>query len=37
VRHGHAVSVVGGLLVAMIGVFMLMDWLSWFSRLAPGI
>ena len=37
VRHGRAVSFVGGLLVAVIGVFMLMDWLeSWFSRLAPG-
>jgi cytochrome c-type biogenesis protein len=37
VRHGREVSFVGGILVAMIGVFMLMDWLSWFSRLAPGI
>jgi cytochrome c-type biogenesis protein len=37
VRHGRAVSFVGGILVALIGVFMLMDWLSWFSRLAPGI
>jgi cytochrome c-type biogenesis protein len=37
VRHGHTVSFVGGLLVATIGVFMLMDWLSWFSRLAPGV
>ncbi|MCU0478857.1 MAG: cytochrome c biogenesis protein CcdA [Chloroflexi bacterium] len=37
VRHGRVVSLVGGLLVAMIGVFMLMDWLTWFSRLAPGI
>ena len=37
VRHGHAVSFVGGLLVALIGVFMLLDWLTWFSRLAPGI
>jgi cytochrome c-type biogenesis protein len=37
VRHGRAVSLVGGLLVALIGVFMLMDWLTWFSRLAPGI
>ncbi len=37
VRHGRVVSFVGGLLVALIGVFMLMDWLSWFSRLAPGI
>ena len=37
VRHGREVSFVGGILVAIIGVFMLMDWLSWFSRLAPGI
>ena len=37
VRHGREVSFVGGILVALIGVFMLMDWLSWFSRLAPGI
>ncbi len=37
VRHGRAVSFVGGTLVVVIGVFMLMDWLSWFSRLAPGI
>jgi cytochrome c-type biogenesis protein len=37
VRHGQAVSFVGGILVALIGVFMLMDWLTWFSRLAPGI
>jgi cytochrome c-type biogenesis protein len=37
VRHGRAVSLVGGLLVALIGVFMLFDWLTWFSRLAPGI
>jgi cytochrome c-type biogenesis protein len=43
VRHGRAVSFVGGMLVAVIGVLMLMDGLglfmglSWFSRLAPGI
>jgi cytochrome c-type biogenesis protein len=37
VRHGQAVSLIGGLLVAAIGVLMLFDWLSWFSRLAPGI
>jgi cytochrome c-type biogenesis protein len=37
VRHGRAVSFVGGILVAVIGVFLVMDWLSWFSRLAPGI
>jgi cytochrome c-type biogenesis protein len=28
VRHGHAVSVIGGALVVLIGVAMLMDWLS---------
>ena len=37
VRHGRAVSFVGGILVAAIGVFMLMDWLSVLSRLALGI
>ncbi len=37
VRHGRIVSLIGGTLVVVIGVFMLMDWLSWFSRLAPGI
>jgi cytochrome c-type biogenesis protein len=37
VRHGRAVSFVGGILVAAIGVMLIMDWLSWFSRLAPGI
>ena len=44
VRHGQAVSFVGGILVAAIGVFMLMDWArpapgaaAGFSRLAPGI
>jgi cytochrome c-type biogenesis protein len=37
VRHGQAVSFIGGILVATIGVFMLMDWLTYFSRLAPGV
>ena len=37
VRHGRAVSLIGGILVAVLGVFMLFDWLTWFSRLAPGI
>jgi len=37
VRHGRTVSLIGGLLVAAIGVFMVMDWLSLLSRLAPGI
>ncbi len=37
VRHGRAVSLVGGILVAVIGVFMVLDWLSWLARLAPGI
>lgn len=32
VRHGRAVSVAGGILVAAIGVAMLMDWLSIFPR-----
>ncbi len=37
VRHGRVVSLIGGLLVSAIGVFMVMDWLSVLSRLAPGI
>jgi cytochrome c-type biogenesis protein len=37
VRHGRVVSLIGGLLVSTIGVFMVMDWLSVLSRLAPGI
>jgi cytochrome c-type biogenesis protein len=32
VRHGHALSVVGGLLVVAIGVAMLFDWLSLLPR-----
>jgi cytochrome c-type biogenesis protein len=32
VRHGHAVSLVGGLLVAAIGVAMVFDWLSYLPR-----
>jgi cytochrome c-type biogenesis protein len=35
VRHGRAVSLVGGLLVAVIGVAMLFDWLTLLARLAP--
>jgi cytochrome c-type biogenesis protein len=35
VRHGRAVSLVGGLLVAMIGVAMLMNWLALFARFVP--
>jgi cytochrome c-type biogenesis protein len=32
VRHGRTVSLVGGLLVALIGVAMLFDWLSFLPR-----
>ena len=32
VRHGRAVSVVGGLLVSFIGLAMVLDWLSLFPR-----
>jgi cytochrome c-type biogenesis protein len=32
VRHGRAVSIVGGLLVALIGVAMIMDWLALLPR-----
>ncbi len=35
VRHGRAVSLVGGLLVAVIGVAMLMNWLALFARFVP--
>lgn len=37
VRHGRAVTFAGGILVATLGVMLIMDWLSWFARLAPGI
>jgi cytochrome c-type biogenesis protein len=37
VRHGRAVSFVGGLMVAAIGVAMLFDWLTLLARLAPGV
>lgn len=36
VRHGRAVSFVGGILVVAIGVMLVMDWLAWFARLAPA-
>ncbi|MCI0582252.1 MAG: cytochrome c biogenesis protein CcdA [Chloroflexi bacterium] len=35
VRHGRAVSLIGGLLVALIGVAMLMDWLALLARFVP--
>jgi cytochrome c-type biogenesis protein len=34
-RHGHAVSVVGGLLVVAIGVAMLFDWLALLPQFVP--
>ncbi|MES2208961.1 MAG: cytochrome c biogenesis protein CcdA [Chloroflexota bacterium] len=34
-RHGRAVAVVGGLLVALIGVAMLMNWLALLARFVP--
>ncbi|MEW5991438.1 MAG: cytochrome c biogenesis protein CcdA [Chloroflexota bacterium] len=34
-RHGRSVSFVGGLLVALIGVAMLMDWLALLPRFVP--
>ena len=37
VRNGIAVSLVGGLLVVLIGVAMVFDWLSLLARLAPGV
>jgi cytochrome c-type biogenesis protein len=35
VRHGRVVSLVGGLLVALIGVAMLMNWLALLARYVP--
>ena len=35
VRHGRAVSVIGGLLVVAIGVAMLFDWLSLLAQYVP--
>ena len=35
VRHGQAVSVVGGLLVVLIGIAMLLDWLALLARFVP--
>jgi cytochrome c-type biogenesis protein len=35
VRHGQAVSVIGGLLVVVIGVAMVLDWLSLLARFVP--
>ena len=32
VRHGRAVSLIGGLLVVFIGVAMVFDWLALFPR-----
>jgi len=32
VRHGRVVSLIGGLLVAAIGVAMIFDWLSYLPR-----
>ena len=32
VRHGRTVSLIGGLLVALIGVAMVFDWLSLMPR-----
>ena len=37
VRHGRVVSLVGGLLVVVIGFAMLFDWLTFLARLAPGV
>ena len=34
-RHGRAVSFVGGLLVALIGVAMIMNWLALLARFVP--
>jgi len=37
VRHGRAVSLVGGLLVVAIGFAMVFDWLTLLARFAPGV
>jgi cytochrome c-type biogenesis protein len=36
VRPGRAVSLVGGMLVVAVGVALVFDWLSWFSRIVPS-
>ena len=35
VRHGRIVSLIGGLLVALIGVAMLLDWLALLPQFVP--
>jgi hypothetical protein len=35
VKHGRAVSFVGGMLVVAIGVAMLFDWLTFLPRYIP--
>jgi cytochrome c-type biogenesis protein len=35
VRHGRAVSFIGGMLVVAVGIALVFDWLSWLSRLVP--
>lgn len=37
VRHGRAVSIVGGAVVVLIGIAMIFDWLSYLARFAPGV
>ena len=39
IRHGRAVSLIGGLLVALIGVAMIFDWLALLPRFFnfPGV
>ena len=32
IRHGHAVSVIGGLLVVAIGLAMILDWLKFLPQ-----
>jgi hypothetical protein len=35
IRHGRAVSIVGGLLVALIGVAMIFNWLALLPQYVP--
>ena len=37
VRHGRAISLVGGLLIVLLGIAIQLDWLSYLARLAPGV
>jgi cytochrome c-type biogenesis protein len=37
VRHGRAVSLVGGMVIVVLGIAIQLDWLSFLARFAPGV